>query len=212
MRTFLSLASTRATSAAICDVCGLSKLKRSITSSACSRARALNALLRASARTCLVSFCSWPWVCGPKTVPPPRKTGERVEPARARPVPFCFHGFWLPPTTNPRVLVWWLPWRWLARYAFTAWCITGMFTVPSNVLPGSATRSRGVPSAVKAAASKFMVSDIVSPACGRGRSRWSGRRRSRGCRSGCVRHRSSRPGDCPAYAARRRSVRASSCP
>ena len=106
MRTFLPDASTRETSSAIIDVFGLSYEKRSITISACSRARALNALLRASARTCLVSFCSCPWVSGPKTVPPPTKTGERVEPARARPVPFCFHGFWFPPTTKPRVLVW----------------------------------------------------------------------------------------------------------
>jgi hypothetical protein len=36
-----------------------------------------------------------------------------------------------------------VPWRWLARNAFTAWCITGTFTVPSNVLPGSATRRAG---------------------------------------------------------------------
>ena len=34
-----------------------------------------------------------------------------VEPCRARPVPFCFHGFWLPPVTNFRILVAALPWR-----------------------------------------------------------------------------------------------------
>jgi len=42
-----------------------------------------------------------------------------------------------------------LPWRWLARNAFTAWCITGMFTTPSNVDSGSCTLSlRAVPSDV----------------------------------------------------------------
>ena len=36
---------------------------------------------------------------GPKTVPPPTQCGARVDPWRARPVPFCRHGFWFPPVT-----------------------------------------------------------------------------------------------------------------
>ena len=38
-----------------------------------------------------------------------------VDPARARPVPFCFHGFLPPPETWARVLVWADRERWLAR-------------------------------------------------------------------------------------------------
>src|SRR5512146_3099618 len=54
--------------------------------------------------------------------------------------------------TYLRIFVAALPCRWLARYAFTAWCITGMLTVPSNTVPGSGTLSRAVPCAVYAAA------------------------------------------------------------
>src|SRR5690606_11112203 len=42
---------------------------------------------------------------GPKVIPPPRQIGLRIEPTRARPVPFCFHGFLPPPLTRPRVFV-----------------------------------------------------------------------------------------------------------
>jgi hypothetical protein len=42
---------------------------------------------------------------GPKITPPPFHKGERFEPARARPVPFCFHGFRPPPLTSLRVFV-----------------------------------------------------------------------------------------------------------
>ena len=38
-------------------------------------------------------------------MPPPVQIGLREEPARARPVPFCFHGLAPPPRTLPRVLV-----------------------------------------------------------------------------------------------------------
>ena len=41
---------------------------------------------------------------GPKITPPPRQSGERIEPARARPVPFCFQGLRPPPRTSARVL------------------------------------------------------------------------------------------------------------
>jgi hypothetical protein len=42
---------------------------------------------------------------GPNAVPPPDQIGERLDPARARPVPFCRQGFAPPPETIPRVLV-----------------------------------------------------------------------------------------------------------
>ena len=38
-------------------------------------------------------------------MPPPVQIGERLVPARARPVPFWRHGFAPPPETMPRVLV-----------------------------------------------------------------------------------------------------------
>src|SRR3954469_8546613 len=44
-------------------------------------------------------------------MPPPAKCGARIEPCRARPVPFWRHGFAPPPRTLPRVLVDAVPWR-----------------------------------------------------------------------------------------------------
>ena len=41
----------------------------------------------------LVTFKVLTRACGPKITPPPRHNGERADPARARPVPFCFQGF-----------------------------------------------------------------------------------------------------------------------
>ena len=46
-------------------------------------------------------------------------------PARARPVPFCFHGLAPPPRTSARVLVLCVPARRAASWAVTTWCITG---------------------------------------------------------------------------------------
>ena len=50
------------------------------------------------------------------------KIGERVEPARARPVPFWRQGFELPPETSPRVLVAAVPRRRAASSARTDSC------------------------------------------------------------------------------------------
>src|SRR5919205_2104647 len=44
-------------------------------------------------------------------MPPPAKCGARIEPWRARPVPFWRHGFAPPPRTLPRVFVAAVPWR-----------------------------------------------------------------------------------------------------
>src|SRR3989339_1514135 len=41
---------------------------------------------------------------GPCVTPPPFHNGDRIEPCRARPVPFCFHGFLPPPRTSLRPL------------------------------------------------------------------------------------------------------------
>src|SRR5690348_8074708 len=43
--------------------------------------------------------------CGPCTVPPCRHSGDRMEPTRARPVPFCRHSFFPDPETSLRFLV-----------------------------------------------------------------------------------------------------------
>ena len=42
---------------------------------------------------------------GPNVTPPPVQWGARIEPWRARPVPFWRHGFAPPPRTSPRVFV-----------------------------------------------------------------------------------------------------------
>ena len=48
----------------------------------------------------LVTFKVRVRACGPKITPPPLHNGERGDPARARPVPFCFHGFLLEKATS----------------------------------------------------------------------------------------------------------------
>jgi hypothetical protein len=47
-------------------------------------------------------------------VPPPTQIGDRILPARARPVPFCRQGFLPPPLTKPFDFVAALPVRRLA--------------------------------------------------------------------------------------------------
>ena len=44
-------------------------------------------------------------IFGPKITPPPFHKGERLEPALARPVPFCFQGLRPPPLTSLLVFV-----------------------------------------------------------------------------------------------------------
>jgi len=80
-------------------------------------------------------------------------------------VPFCFQGFWFPPVTYLRIFVDALPWRWFARNAVTALCITGTLITPSNVASGSVTLSvRAVPSAVYAdACGVLFVSAMAYP-------------------------------------------------
>ena len=59
---------------------------------------------------------------GRRPLPPPRQCGARVEPWRARPVPFWRYGLLLPPLTSARVLVEALPCRRLTSCAVTTWC------------------------------------------------------------------------------------------
>src|SRR3989338_106866 len=46
------------------------------------------------------------YLVGPKVMPPPRHKGERIDPCRARPVPFCLQGFLPPPLTSLLSKVW----------------------------------------------------------------------------------------------------------
>src|SRR3954452_7553430 len=79
---------------------------------------------------------------GPKTVPPPVQIGERLVPARARPVPFWRHGFAPPPETMPRVFVACVPCRRAASSATTTSCTSGPLNGCSKT---SASRSTAVP-------------------------------------------------------------------
>src|SRR5205814_3985921 len=60
--------------------------------------------------------------------PPPAQIGERIEPARARPVPFCRHGLAPPPRTRARVSVAAEPWRRALSSARTASCTSASLT------------------------------------------------------------------------------------
>src|SRR5437763_3033250 len=55
-------------------------------------------------------------------MPPPAQSGDRTEPARARPVPFCRHGLAPPPRTWARVRVAAVPCRRALSSARTASC------------------------------------------------------------------------------------------
>src|SRR3989344_8579757 len=62
-------------------------------------------------------------------MPPFLHRGERVVPARARPVCFCFQGLREPPVTSARVKTACVPFLWLAKYAVTtscARCLSGL--------------------------------------------------------------------------------------
>ena len=56
------------------------------------------------------------------TVPPLRQIEERIDPTRARPVPFCRQSLRPEPDTSPRPLVLCVPARWLAKYQRTLSC------------------------------------------------------------------------------------------
>src|SRR5262249_23255795 len=56
----------------------------------------------------------------------------RIEPWRARPVPFWRHGFFSPPETSLRPRVSWVPTRRSASSLVTAWCRRGTRTSTPN--------------------------------------------------------------------------------
>src|SRR5215469_3743751 len=96
-------------------VLGDSSFKSFTTTTSPALMRSLRALRRASCLVFLETFLPKSRGLGPNTTPPPAHKGDRNEPARARPVPFCRHGFLLVPATSPTVLVLAVPLRRPAR-------------------------------------------------------------------------------------------------
>src|SRR6185437_4484593 len=72
-------------------------------------------------------------------MPPPAKWGARIDPWRARPVPFWRHGFAPPPDTLPRVRVEAVPRRRALSSARTVSCTSGMLKRASKVAASSVT-------------------------------------------------------------------------
>src|SRR3954471_5445294 len=72
-------------------------------------------------------------------MPPPAKCGARIEPWRARPVPFWRHGLAPPPRTMPRVLVECVPWRRAASSARTDSCTSGSWNSAPKAASSSVT-------------------------------------------------------------------------
>jgi hypothetical protein len=68
---------------------------------------------------------------------PPRQIGDRVLPARARPVPFCFQGFFPPPLTKWRVFAAAVPARREASWLFTMSCRRCSRTGPAMTAAGT---------------------------------------------------------------------------
>src|SRR3990170_2505334 len=104
---------------------------------------------------------------GPWATPPPRHWGARLEPWRARPVPFWRHGLAPPPDTSARPLVEWVPERAAASWAVTTWCMTGTL----GWIPKMAAGSSGCSTTTGA------IRHHPSRRCGRRRARRRGRER-----------------------------------
>src|SRR5713101_5471047 len=76
---------------------------------------------------------------GPCTVPPWRQRGERIEPTRARPVPFCRQSLRPAPLTSLLSLVLCVPARKPRRYHREASCSKCGFTLAPNTASASST-------------------------------------------------------------------------
>src|SRR5215813_12903073 len=83
--------------------------RRSTTTTSPEAILAVRASRRAERRISVGIFLSYFRGVGPKGLPPPFHCVARIEPWRARPVPFCFQGFLPPPDTSLRPLVSWVP-------------------------------------------------------------------------------------------------------
>src|ERR1700720_4274403 len=83
---------------------------------------------------------------GPCTVPPWRQSGERIEPTRARPVPFCRQSLRPAPLTSLLSLVLCVPARKPRRYQREASCSKCGFTFAPNTASASSTCPTFLPS------------------------------------------------------------------
>src|SRR5579859_3823395 len=83
---------------------------------------------------------------GPWTVPPWRHSGERIEPTRARPVPFCRQSLRPAPLTSLLSLVLCVPARNPRRYHREASCSRCGFTLAPNTASASSTCPTFLPS------------------------------------------------------------------
>src|SRR5256886_1312084 len=92
-----------------------------------------------------------------KILPPPRHSGLEVMPARARPVPFCRHGFLVEWLTAPRSFCARVPRRAFAWNATTIWCT-------SASLKSRANSSSGVLKVPAAPLSFTILSSTARPA------------------------------------------------
>jgi hypothetical protein len=63
------------------------------------------------------SLIEWSRGRGPWMIPPPRQIGLRMLDARARPVPFCLHGFFPPPRTSDRNFAFAVPYKYQGAMA-----------------------------------------------------------------------------------------------
>src|SRR5882762_1621118 len=72
-----------------------------------------------------------------KILPPPRHSGLEVMPARARPVPFCRHGFLVEGLTAPRSFCARVPRRAFAWNATTIWCTSAWLKSRANSASGA---------------------------------------------------------------------------
>ena len=77
---------------------------------------------------------------GPNGLPPPFHWVARIEPWRARPVPFCFQGLRPPPETSLRPRVECVPARRAASSLTTAWWSRGMRGVRAEHVGGQLER------------------------------------------------------------------------
>src|SRR5215468_4894351 len=121
--------------------------RRSTTTTSPEAILAARASRRAERRISVGIFLSYLRGVGPKGLPPPFHCVARIEPWRARPVPFCFQGFLPPPETSLRPLVSWVPARRSASSRSTAWCRSGVRISTPNTSGLSSSVPAGAPCA-----------------------------------------------------------------
>src|SRR3954452_12244125 len=97
-------------------------------------------------------------------MPPPVQCGARIDPARARPVPFWRHGLAPPPRTLPRVLVACVPCRRAASSARTDSWTSGPLNGAPNAASSSLTFAAAAPPSLRASAIGPHLHQAVAPA------------------------------------------------